>query len=217
MTQLKDNNYFIIYGWMSMQLKLSGTQLLLYALIYNFNRTTKGIFYGSNSYIKQWFGIGSRNTIMSAATALAEKNLIYKRQLIIQGKKHNLYWINNATLPSSAEPISITNTDIDFTDISVKMYEENMYQALDATAELEVHPSAAQKLTVTTSNVDNDTVKNQPSQSQKVTVTRSKTVHNNYINKHNKKDNNKNIDIAVPTKAQHSKYEEAPNFDELFK
>lgn len=211
MTILKDNNYFIIYGWMSTQLKLSGTQLLVYALIYNFNRTTKAVFYGSNSYIKEWFGIGSRNTIASATNALAEKKLIYKKQLVIYGKQHNLYWINPDTLPACAEKVVVQNIDANYTDITIKIYESNMNKFLDADKELELH---LQKSTASPSESAKVEVNNQLPSGQYLTPKKSKTVHNN----NSKTNKEKNIKNTSDTKLSISKsrYEIATNYDELF-
>lgn len=38
---MKDGNYYTVYGWMINRLKLKGTTLQLYAVIYGFPKTVK--------------------------------------------------------------------------------------------------------------------------------------------------------------------------------
>lgn len=84
------NNYINIQGWMCSKLKLSGNELLIYALIYGFSQDGISEFRGSRSYICKWFNI-SLPTVDKALNSLVEKNLITKREEIINNVKYNCY------------------------------------------------------------------------------------------------------------------------------
>lgn len=84
------NNYITIQGWMCTDLKLSGNELLIYALIYGFSQDGVSEFRGSRSYICKWFNI-SLPTVDKALNSLVEKNLITKREEIVNNVKYNCY------------------------------------------------------------------------------------------------------------------------------
>ena len=84
------NNYINIQGWMCSKLKLSGNELLIYALIYGFSQDGVSEFRGSRSYICKWFNI-SLPTVDKALNSLVEKNLITKREEIVNNVKYNCY------------------------------------------------------------------------------------------------------------------------------
>lgn len=84
------NNYINIQGWMCSKLKLSGNELLIYALIYGFSQDGISEFRGSRSYICKWFNI-SLPTVDKALNSLVEKNLITKREEIVNNVKYNCY------------------------------------------------------------------------------------------------------------------------------
>lgn len=84
------NNYINIQGWMCSKLKLSGNELLIYALIYGFSQDGISEFRGSRSYICKWFNI-SLPTVDKALNSLVDKNLITKREEIVNNVKYNCY------------------------------------------------------------------------------------------------------------------------------
>lgn len=96
------NNYINIQGWMCSKLKLSGNELLIYALIYGFSQDGISEFRGSRSYICTWFNI-SLPTVDKALTSLVDKGLIAKREEIINNVKYNYYKVildgSKETLP----------------------------------------------------------------------------------------------------------------------
>ena len=51
---IKDENSVTIHGWMISRLGLSGTDLLVYAIIYGFSQDGESVFYGSRSYLTEW-------------------------------------------------------------------------------------------------------------------------------------------------------------------
>ena len=80
MTNQKDKNpnsgYIIAANWMRNELGLAGHELLVYALIYSFTRTS-GAFTGTRAYISRWLGC-CRNTTDKIIGSLIEKGFIEK-------------------------------------------------------------------------------------------------------------------------------------------
>lgn len=80
---MKDNNFIVIQGWMCNKLKLSGNDLLVYALIYGFSQDGESKFTGSISYICNVLNI-SKNTAKKALDGLVERRLIIKIEIFIK-------------------------------------------------------------------------------------------------------------------------------------
>ena len=93
MSKILDSNYFQINGWMVNQLKLSGNELMVYAIIYGFSQTEGTKFTGSINYLCD-FTNSSRTTIIKCLKNLTEKNLIIKNQKKINGVTFNEYQAN---------------------------------------------------------------------------------------------------------------------------
>lgn len=66
---------YTIHDFMTEQLKLTGTELLLYALVYNFSQDGNGCFYGSNDYAAKKIGC-RRECVNRNATSLVERGLL---------------------------------------------------------------------------------------------------------------------------------------------
>ena len=60
---MKNENYITLQGWMINELKLSGNELILYALIYGFSQDGKSRFKGSLQYLAETLRIAKRNVI----------------------------------------------------------------------------------------------------------------------------------------------------------
>lgn len=100
---MKNNNYFIIQGWMINELKLSGNDLMTYAIIYGFSQDGESEFTGSLSYLQSFLGVGSKNTAKASLTRLEEKGLIIKKENYINGVKFCKYSHNTTVLNGGAE------------------------------------------------------------------------------------------------------------------
>lgn len=101
MSKIKDNNYYVIHGWMLNHLKLKGTQLQIYALIYGFSQDGESNFSGSLSYLCEFTGV-SKPTVIKDLKELQEKGLILKSTSTIGGIKFNTY---KATFNGSKESL----------------------------------------------------------------------------------------------------------------
>lgn len=74
---VKNENYYTIFGWMLNELKLSGIDLIVYAIIYSFSQDGESEFKGSVAYISDFTG-GSTKTIRRSLIRLEEMGYIAK-------------------------------------------------------------------------------------------------------------------------------------------
>ncbi len=95
--EILSTSHIVIHGFMVKDFNLKGTELLIYALIYGFSQDGQGYFYGSRTYISEWFNI-SLPTVDTAIDNLVNKKLIFKEQEVIKGITYNKYKINNNIL-----------------------------------------------------------------------------------------------------------------------
>lgn len=81
---MENKNFLNIQGWMVKELKLSGNELLCYALIYGFSQDGQSVFSGSSKYIQEWLNI-STPTVFAILKKLCEKGLIEKIEKVVNG------------------------------------------------------------------------------------------------------------------------------------
>lgn len=62
---IKKDSYLCLQGWMITDLKLKGTELHIYAIIYGFSQDGVSSFAGTLSYLMQWCN-ASKNTVLKA-------------------------------------------------------------------------------------------------------------------------------------------------------
>lgn len=107
---IKDDNYYVITGWMLNNLGLKGTQLNVYAVINGFSQSGQGEFNGSIGYLAEWCGCTTM-TVSSALNELVKKGVIVKES---QGKGFpNKYRVNETyTEPQEAETETESKDDI---------------------------------------------------------------------------------------------------------
>lgn len=139
---MKNDNYFTVQGFMVNDLKLSGTELMTYAIIYGFSQDGESWFKGSRPYIASCMNV-SLPTVDKALKGLESKGLIihdtyasekgytgYKYRAVISaigketlplknlegGSKETLGGTPKETLGGVVKnlyPININNTNID--------------------------------------------------------------------------------------------------------
>lgn len=73
------NSYITIQGWMVTDLHLSGTELLVYAIIYGFSQDDTSSFEGTWSYLEEWTN-ASRSTIYRTLKSLTDKGYVTKTE-----------------------------------------------------------------------------------------------------------------------------------------
>lgn len=114
MSKVLDNNFFQITGWMLNRLKLKGTALNVYAIIYGFSQDGESSFNGSRQYLCDFTG-ATKPTIDKALAELQAMDLIIKTSKKINDVVHNEYKANlealkdfttsKETLPPSKETL----------------------------------------------------------------------------------------------------------------
>lgn len=78
MAEIKNENYITVCGWMRNDLKLSGNELLVYALIYGFSQERNCWCVCSQEYISEWIGVTDR-AVRNILTSLIKKGVIRKQ------------------------------------------------------------------------------------------------------------------------------------------
>ena len=89
-----ERDYYInIQGWMVQDLKLSGNELLAYAIVYGFSQDGESLYRGSYKYISYALNI-SRSTAKRTLNNLVELGLIIRSQEFVDDVMFNRYQIN---------------------------------------------------------------------------------------------------------------------------
>ena len=84
MSEIKDENFIAIQGWMLNRLSLKGNELIIYAIIYGFSQDGESRYTGSRRYLADWCGCSVR-TVGNALASLADKGLITKHDKTVNG------------------------------------------------------------------------------------------------------------------------------------
>lgn len=84
MTEIKNTNYFTIQGWMVKELKLSGNELMAYAIIYGFSQDNASGFCGSRSYLSKFINVTTK-TIDNLLHSLIAKGFVKKTEQLVCG------------------------------------------------------------------------------------------------------------------------------------
>lgn len=74
---MKNENYYIIHGWMINELHLKGSELVLYAIVYGFTQDGKSEFRGGIEYLQEWTELAN-SKVRQNINNLCRKGLIVK-------------------------------------------------------------------------------------------------------------------------------------------
>ena len=85
-SKIRDDNFYLIGGWMINRLGLKGTALQIFAIIYGFSQDGEGEFKGSLRYLCDFTG-ASKNTVIKALKDLADRGYILKTESQLNGVK----------------------------------------------------------------------------------------------------------------------------------
>ena len=101
---MKDGNYYTVYGWMINRLKLKGTTLQLYAVIYGFSENGENECSGSLAYLAETTGC-TKQTVLNALNKLEKLGYILKRQTRDDdGGLRNHYRVNLTAIEQRVSP-----------------------------------------------------------------------------------------------------------------
>ena len=103
-----EKDYYIhIESWMVQKLKLSGNELLTYAIVYGFSQDGESMFLGSSKYISYALSV-SRPTAIKTLNNLTEKGLIIKSQEKVNDVVFNRYKVNLQAIKKIDNPYKET-------------------------------------------------------------------------------------------------------------
>ena len=99
MSQISDNNYYVISGWMINKLELSNTELMVFAIIYGFcqHDEVEGSYHGSLQYLADFTGT-TKQTIIKVLKSLTAKKYIEKSESYQNNVKFCTYKINTTVV-----------------------------------------------------------------------------------------------------------------------
>lgn len=92
-SKVKDDNFFLVSGWMLNRLDLKGAALQVFAIIYGFSQDGEGSFTGSLQYLMD-FTNASKNTVLKALKDLTDLEYITKSENTINGVRFCTYKTN---------------------------------------------------------------------------------------------------------------------------
>lgn len=92
-SKVRDNNFFLVSGWMLNRLNLKGVALQLYSIIYGFSQDGESYFTGSLQYLSD-FTNASKPTVIKALKELVDKGYLIKIENEMNGVKFNKYKAN---------------------------------------------------------------------------------------------------------------------------
>lgn len=84
--KINERNFITLEGWMRTDLKLSGNELIVYAIIYGFSQNKQGTFTGSLQYLADWVGC-SKRTVMRTLNRLVEAKFITKTETVLNNNE----------------------------------------------------------------------------------------------------------------------------------
>ena len=92
-SKVRDDNFFLVSGWMLNRLNLKGVPLQVFSIIYGFSQDGEGSFTGSLQYLCD-FTNASKNTILKALKELVDQQYITKSESTINGVRFCTYKTN---------------------------------------------------------------------------------------------------------------------------
>lgn len=92
-SKVRDDNYFMVSGWMLNRLNLKGVALQVFSIIYGFSQDGESYFTGSLQYLSD-FTNASKPTVIKALKELVDKGFLTKIENEMNGVKFNKYKAN---------------------------------------------------------------------------------------------------------------------------
>ena len=76
---MKNENFYVVQGWMVNELNLSGNELMIYAVLYGFSQEQNSWFEGSLNYLSSCINCKSKTTVFTLLKEMVNKGLIEKQ------------------------------------------------------------------------------------------------------------------------------------------
>ena len=80
-SKIKDENYYVVHGWLKNSLGLKGTKRDIYAIIFGFSQDGECEFTGSIKYFEEWLDVKSIAGI-DGKWAYNKTHRYYKRRAV---------------------------------------------------------------------------------------------------------------------------------------
>lgn len=110
MLNIKNDNYYVVKGFMVKDLKLKGKELSIFAIIYGFSQFEGQWFNGDLNYLADWVGY-SKSTIEKSIFTLLEKGYITKREVLVNNVRVVEYKENySPTLKEKMDVVEIAES-----------------------------------------------------------------------------------------------------------
>ena len=90
MSEIDNENFIVIQGWMVNDLKLKGSELLIYAIIYGFSQAENQCYNGSLKYLADWVSLKKPGVIANLNSLIA-KGYITKEEKNFGGVQYIEY------------------------------------------------------------------------------------------------------------------------------
>lgn len=104
---MKNEDYFVVQGWMINQLGLSGAKLLIYAVIYSYSKDSFHKFNGSLSYLSKTCSC-SVSTVKENLVKLQQENFVIREEETVNNVSRRSFRANlealNAEILKVAKP-----------------------------------------------------------------------------------------------------------------
>lgn len=88
--ELRNDNFVTLCGWMINNLNLTGNELIVYAIIYQFSQDRNSWCYASQDYLAEWIGSSTR-TVRTIINSLIEKKVLLKKSSKDESGSFNIY------------------------------------------------------------------------------------------------------------------------------
>jgi len=98
MGAIRDNNYYVVHGWMINIMELKGNELQIYAIIYGFTQADGQVFKASLQYLADWTN-STKQGVIKCLKSLEEKGFIVKKENFINGVKFCEYYATKFNTP----------------------------------------------------------------------------------------------------------------------
>ena len=87
---MRNENFYVVQGWMMSELNLSGNELTCYAIIFGATQGGQTWFMESRNYLSEWMNV-TLPTVDKALSSLTEKGFLSKKSEFVNGVKFNSY------------------------------------------------------------------------------------------------------------------------------
>ena len=98
-------NFVVLEKWMAEDLDVNITELVVFAVIYSFNRNEKGTYYASTKLLREYTNRSER-CIKYALKSLIEKNYIKKTNVQNKYGSHNQYEVSKNIKNARAKQVN---------------------------------------------------------------------------------------------------------------